>query len=300
MRAFIVQRVSGFQRTFLALTLLMLLGAGSARGQEALKVREEKDVEYGKVENESLRLDLYTPAEPGKALRPALVFVHGGGWSGGDKGEFTNYAKEMAGRGYVAVTVNYRLAPKFLYPAALDDVQSAVRWLRKNAEAYHLDPKRIGAMGASAGGHLVSLLGVRDTRDLEIAKKEPSSRVTCVVDYFGRMDLTFEEPVGGGSHDYRPAFLGKTRAESAILYELASPITYVNKRTVPFFLAHGKKDKQVSFAQSERMLAALQRANIEATLLPLENSGHGFTSEEGEVAWKAAKEFLDKHLRPEK
>src|SRR5258705_298017 len=96
-------------------------------------VRIEKNVEYGREGGENLLLDLYTPIDDRTVLRPGIVFIHGGGWSGGDKAEFADKAKEMAGKGYIAVSVNYRLAPKFRYPAAVDDVQRAVRWLKSRS-----------------------------------------------------------------------------------------------------------------------------------------------------------------------
>jgi acetyl esterase/lipase len=267
------------------------------KGEVEARVEVRKDVEYGRVDAESLKLDLYLPAEQTAALRPGLVFIHGGGWSGGDKQEFADKAQEMAGRGYVAISVNYRLAPKHRYPAAIEDVQRAVRWLRRNADAYHVDPERIGAMGASAGGHLASMLGVRETRGLKEPSDAYSARVNCVVDYFGRMDLTLE-PIGTGWTDYRPAFLGKSKAEAPELYAEASPITYVDAHTAPFLIVQGARDKQVQPPQSERMLEALDRAGVEASLLLLSGAGHGFGGAPAQQAWDSAKAFLDRHLHP--
>jgi acetyl esterase/lipase len=262
-------------------------------GKEAVTLR--KDVEYGQAGGESLKLDLYQPAAPaGAQTFPGIVFLHGGGWSGGDKSEFAGQAKEMAERGYVAISVNYRLAPKHRYPANIDDVQRAVRWLRAHAEEYHLDPNRIGAMGASAGGHLVSMLGVIDRRDPGAGADAPSSRVNCVVDYFGRMDLTLPQ----GGHDYRPDYIGKTLPEGEEIYREASPITHIDSHTVPFLIVHGARDPQVSPEQSQRMLAALDKAGIEASLLLLAGQGHGFSGKGAQQAWTAAKAFLDAHLHP--
>lgn len=261
-------------------------------------VQVESNVEYGREAGEALLLDLYLPAVDRSRLRPGIVFIHGGGWSGGDKSEFADKAKEMAGRGYVAISVNYRLAPKFKYPAAVDDVQLAVRWLKSRSADLHLDPDRIGAMGASAGGHLAAMLGVRDGRGRVaggVNSLELQARVRCVVDYYGRMDLGLE-PVSSGFTEFRIGFIGHTKAESPDLYAEASPITHVDARTAPFLLVHGARDPQVDPAQSIRMLAALEKANVEATLVLLGNQGHGFKGASARQAWDTAKAFLDRQL----
>ena len=266
----------------------------AARQSQAVHV--QKNVEYGREGGELLLLDLYAPTDDKPAPRPGIVFIHGGGWSGGDKAEFADKAKEMAETGYVAISVNYRLAPKFIYPAAVEDVQRAVRWLRSRGAELHLDGDRIGAMGASAGGHLAAMLGVTDSRDRGTAATEPSSRVRCVVDYFGRMDLNLE-PTGTGFTDYRPGFIGRPKTEAPDLFTEASPITHVDSKTVPFLMVHGTRDTQVEPAQSIRMLAALEKVNVEATLVLLGNERHGFTGPLAHQAWDTAKAFLARHLQ---
>jgi acetyl esterase/lipase len=282
------------------LTLVLASGNASASGQAKpvpVIPRVIKDLEYGRVADVALKLDLYLPGEQTPELRPGIVFVHGGGWAGGDKKEFAPMAEQMAGRGYVAISVNYRLAPKYRYPAALDDVQRAVRWLRQRAGEYRLDPNRIGAMGASAGGHLAALLGLRETHD-PAASGGISSKVQCVVDYFGRMDLTLEPTSTRGFTDYRPAFIGGTKAEALELYRDASPLSYVDAKSAPFLIVHGFRDTQVQLAQSERMLAALDAAGVEASLLTLAGQGHGFKGPGAMTAQNAAIAFLDRHLKP--
>ena len=131
-----------------------------------------------------LKLDVYEP-DGFSGKRPGVVVVHGGGWFSGDKGDpfYVAQCKCLADKGFVAYSINYRLAPVYHYPAQVDDVQRAVRWIRANADTYHLDPERLGGMGDSAGGHLVSLLGTRDTRDNSDSSLAAfSSRVACVVD----------------------------------------------------------------------------------------------------------------------
>ncbi len=132
-----------------------------------------RDLVYGSEGEEKQKLDLYLPAA-GEALRPAIVFIHGGGWSGGSRGGWSKQAEEMARLGYVAISIEYRLAPKHKYPAAVIDCQGAVRWLRVNSEKYKVDPERIGSMGDSAGGHLAAMLGVRETYPGSAPKDAPS------------------------------------------------------------------------------------------------------------------------------
>jgi acetyl esterase/lipase len=265
------------------------------RQQPQLAVRTEKNVEYGREAGDPLLLDLYTPIDERPGLRPGIVFIHGGGWTSGDKAEFADKAREMAGRGYVAVSVNYRLAPKHRFPAAVQDVERAVRWLKGRATELRLDPDRIASMGASAGGHLAAMLGLRDTWEKRTGPAETSARVRCVVDYFGRMDLNLE-PTGTGMTDYRPAFIGRPKTEAQDLWAEASPITYVDAKTAPFLIVHGAVDPQVEPAQSIKMLAALEKANVEATLVLLGNQGHGFKGPAAIQAWDTAKAFLDRHL----
>lgn len=296
------------RRTDLGLALLALLAitgnvlalprhmvlAGKTRLVKT-EITRQKDVEYGIAEGESLKLDLFLPAaQTAGRTRPGIIFIHGGGWSGGDKSEFDDKAEEMAQRGYVAITVNYRLSPKHHFPAALQNVQLAVRWLRSHSDKYHLDPERIASMGASAGGHLASFLGVHDTWDPVATADAPGSRVNCVVDYYGRMDLTLPQ----GGHDYRPDFTGMpgTATDSVVAYRKASPIIYVDSHTVPFLIVQGARDPQVAPEQSQHMLAALDKAHIEASLLLLAGQGHGFQGAADRLAWDAAKAFLDSHL----
>ena len=269
------------------------VGGAQSKVEEVSLTTIEKNIEYGKADGESLKLDLYLPTKKTgdeNALRPAVVFVHGGGWVGGDKSGWSMQAKELAQNGYVAISINYRLAPKHPYPAAVQDCQAAVRWLRVNAVKYHVAVDRIGSMGDSAGGHLASYLGVRDH---EIPDVKTSSKVNCVVDYYGRMDLA----LSGGAHDFRPDFIGKSLPGGLEEYKAASPITYVDKTSAPFLIVQGANDPQVEPVQSYNMMTALNKAGVEATLIVLSGQGHGFNGRPAKDAWKAAKSFFDRHLK---
>src|SRR6266702_5522499 len=142
----------------MATALLMAVPAG-AQTAPNVSVRITQDIVYRTIDGEAVLLDAYVPTAKTVKL-PAILLVHGGAWRGGDKSNFTGDAMHLAQLGYAAFSVNYRLAPMHPYPAAVDDVEAAVRWLRAPAQvkAYKLDPKRIGAIGSSAGGHLVGML----------------------------------------------------------------------------------------------------------------------------------------------
>jgi acetyl esterase/lipase len=278
-----------------------LASVGILRAQNNAKKYEvvvENDVLYGEAGGEKLLLDVYRPKDaPGK--RPAVVLIHGGGWRAGNKSDCKGLGQDLATRGFVGFAIKYRFAPKFTHPSQLDDCQLAVRWVRTNAEKYQVDPDRIAAAGASAGGHLSAMLGVRDTRDKNAPLSQFSSKVKCVVDIFGPMDLRlnsntgYNNPVGLALVQ---GFIGKKPDESPELYADASPITFVSKDTAPFLILHGAKDNLVPLSQSETMAEALKKAGVEVNLLRVEEGGHdGVTVQKG---WQAAVEFLTKHLKP--
>jgi acetyl esterase/lipase len=286
--------------TFTTLLIVVCLFVGLPLISAQNQVVSETDVAFGEAGGEKLLLDVYRP-QKAEGKRPAVVLVHGGGWRGGDKRGFAWHGQRLAEKGFVAFSVNYRLAPKHTYPAQLDDCQRAVRWVRANATQYGVDPQRIGAVGSSAGGHLVALLGTRDTRDkTEDALSKFSSKVQCVVDYFGPTDLR-------PNADRLPAqtvrnFIGKDASEAPELYADASPVTHVSKDDALFLIVHGTNDNTVPMAASEKLLNALKQAGVDATLLKIEGAGHGFHNQvntpDAQKAWEAVVEFLMKRLKP--
>ena len=142
---------------------------------------------------------------------PAILCIHGGGFRAGTRQGYDGLCVQLAEQGYVAVTVSYRLAPKYPFPAAIHDVKAAVRWLRANAAKYHIDPERIGVTGGSAGGHLAQFLGVTgDVKEFEGdgGNPEQSSRVACVVNYYGPSDFTKSYGKSVDAAEVLPLFLG--------------------------------------------------------------------------------------------
>jgi acetyl esterase/lipase len=161
-------------------------GASAQTGNPAVKV--EENVVYATVNGTELHLDVYEPADRGTALSSAIILIHGGGWTDFDKSTMRGMGQFLAGHGFVAFSVDYRLfhGKDNPWPAQLDDVQRAVRWIRANASKYGVNPQKMGAFGHSAGAQLASLLGMEDTRDnSDPALAKYSSKVQAVVDVSG-------------------------------------------------------------------------------------------------------------------
>lgn len=280
----------------LAVILTGVFVFASAAQDQKYEVEIQKDVAYAST-HERQKLDLYLP-KGANGLRPGVVLVHGGGWRGGNKQSYASLGQQLAARGYVAIACNYRLAPEHPHPAQLDDVQRAVRWLRHNAKKYNVDPGRLGAHGGSAGGHLVLFLGSRETRDRGNDElSDYSSKVHCVVDYFGPSDFV-TDPLSTNGAPIVESFIGKKRSEAPEAYRDASPITFVTKSSAPTLICHGTHDMLVPIVQSERMEMALKHAGVAVTLLRLEGQAHGFRDEAATRALEASIEFFDKHLKP--
>lgn len=234
-------------------------------------VRTEHDVDYlggGRAE----KADLYLPAEPkGGEKFPAVVIIHGGGWSGGDKraAREINIGTNLAQNGYVGMSINYVLAnaqhPGPTWPQNLHDCKTAVRWLRANAERLNVDPARIGVIGGSAGGHLAAMVGLTGP-ELD-PPGEGDCRVSCAVDLYGPV-LWFEQ------RDL--AMFRKTRAEAPELYRQGDPRTHVDKADPPLLILHGTADKTVDVADSEALAAALKAAGAPHELVIVPDAPHSF------------------------
>lgn len=246
-----------------------------------------------------LAMDVYRPRSKPLFTPPALLVIHGGGWMSGKREEMGALARRLAGEGFVAATPSYRLAPNHKWPAMLDDVQTAVRYLRANSKSLEIDPTRIGAVGASAGGHLALLLGYRDTRIAKPAEYPGhSSKVSVVLDLFGPTDF---------NNDFHPAFealvpmfLGKAKADAKEDILEMSPITHVTPDDAPTFIFHGTADRLVPVRQSERLEERLHKAGVPYETAYIEDLGHEVDIEKPGVfeAFQRMLEWLRKHLGP--
>ncbi|MBN9503315.1 MAG: hypothetical protein BGO01_14905 [Armatimonadetes bacterium 55-13] len=229
----------------------------------ALSARVDLGVVYSKVSGETLRMDIYAPQPMGKRV-PAVVVIHGGAWIGGSREGMASLCRRLSEEGILAATIDYRLAPKYRWPAFYDDAQTAVRFLRANAKKYRIQADKIGACGSSAGGHLALLLGFTDTRETKpLEHPGYSSRVMAVLDMFGPTDMSRDFPKSYDS--LFMAVLGKPRSSATAEIRAASPVSYLDARSSPVFIIHGLDDPVVPVAQSkwlESKLRALRIATI--------------------------------------
>lgn len=254
-----------------------------------------------------LTLDLYTP----RLLdlpRPLVVFVHGGGWSGGDSRhaapfpDFPRALAALAAQGYVVASVNYRLSQEARYPAALQDVKSAIRWLRARAADFDIDTTRVAVWGASSGGQLAALVGTtcgvdRFEPDSDAGQDLPSDCVQAVIDWFGVTDFQAAPAADSftpGSSSSEGKYLGcEPAACPPGVVRLASPLTFVSVKSPPFLIQHGTADTGVSPRQSQRLYDSLKAAGVPAQIVIYPDVGHGFarngTADAGTVAQAMAR-----------
>lgn len=267
-------------------------------------VTAKRDLAYAGSDNPRQRLDLYLPRDPASAKLPLIVFIHGGGWRAGDKaGGQGNLMRFVTTGLYAGASVGYRLTDEAQWPSQIHDCKAAIRWLRANAKEHGFDPDKIAVWGTSAGGHLVSMLGTSGgVKELEGAlgsHTDTSSRVTCVVNYFGPEDfqtmVTQESTIDRTTKDYPEALLLGGRVQDVPeKAKQASPITWVSSDDPPILTAHGTKDPLVPFAQAQELDAAMKKAGAKHLLIEMTGAGHGFGSQELD---QRVRQFLDLHLR---
>jgi acetyl esterase/lipase len=263
-------------------------------------IHEELDVVYAHAGGEDLQLDLFAPKDvPGPF--PAVVILHGGGWTKGSHEGHRPRAADFARQGYVAATVGYRLAPRHRFPAQIQDAKCAVRWLRANAERYQIDSERIAALGYSAGAHLALLLGLTDAKDGlegEGGNLEQSSHVQAVINISGPTDLT--RPDWPDLTKLVIAdFLGGSREQLPGTYRAASPLVYVHRGAPPVLTIHGTDDPLVPYEQAQLLHTALRKARVSSRLTTLHGKGHGgdWGAKEQQRNTAAIRAFLDANLR---
>ncbi len=280
---------------FRCLTFLgFLILAGSTDGLSAepsrvepptTKISPTYDLTYNEVDGDAGKCDVFLPADDGGAsLRPAVLVIHGGGWMSGDKWTMAAYGQKLARAGYVAISINYRLAPTHKFPAQVDDVRQALLWIRGRAEKYRIDLERLGLFGYSAGGHLSALTA--------LLADEPVDRQTAASDWPVDDPRWKDLPkiktvcVGGPPCDFRllppgntslAYFLGGSRSELPEIYEAASPTAQVSPDDPPIQIVHGIDDLLVPISGSRGLQKAMIGAGVLCELKELPGRGHMLT-----------------------
>lgn len=243
----------------------------------------KRDIVYSRKDGEALKADAYI--SDGQGPFPGVLVIHGGGWYKGNRSQMNSIAKRLAKNGYTAINISYRLAPEHIFPAQLEDCQSALRWMRNHAEQFKIDPEHIGAFGYSAGAHLATLLGTT-------GQKEDGTDIQAVV-------------AGGTPTDLRLSpnspmvrrFLGTTIDKNPEVYREASPIAHVSDQSAPTFFYHGKWDRIVKHERSIEMNRALKQAGVSSELYLISGMGHVAVHFLNKRPAIAGIRFLDTHLK---
>ena len=280
-------------------SLLLLSSIQAAELVVPSNVTFTRDIEFANPDNQHLQVDLAQPKD-GQGPFPAVVCIHGGGFRAGKREGYDKLLLTLAQHGYVAITVTYRLAPAYQFPAAVHDCKAAVRWLRANSAKYHVDPTRIGAMGGSAGGHLAQFLGV--TAGVPQFEGEgnldQSSAVSCVVNFYGPSDFTKSYDKSVDAKEVLPLFLGGDLSTKRNEHIIASPLYWVTPNAAPTLYLHGTADEYVAYEQATWIVDKLKAATVEAELVGFEGAGHGLKGVPPDKTEGLMLAFFDKHLKP--
>lgn len=248
--------------------------------------------------NDYQMLDLYIPLDA-KGPLPVIVWFHGGGWYGGDKGGVWDEPR-YTGSGYAVASVNYRYSKQAVFPAQIEDCKAAIRFLRAQAKKYNLDSAHIGVWGISAGGHLAALLGASNgVKDLEGAVgkyPEQSSDVQAAVTISGPADLTLPHQPNEILGPIYSLIGGSVENNKAVAIR-ASPITYAGKHSAPMLIIHGQADAIVPIKHAEVLEAAMEKASVEVKLLALKDTGHVGGKIDAPETRKEIADFFARHLR---
>jgi len=279
--------------TKLACFTLLAFAWGAASGTEV-----QQNVVYGKAGSTELRMDIALPTDP-TGPAPCIVVIHGGAWRHGNKSMHRKEILRFASDGYVSASIQYRLCPQDRFPAQIEDVKCAIRYLRAHAKQYGIDPTRIGAIGFSAGAHLSMMLGTMNPEDGLEGKggwPDQSSKVQAVVSFFGPTQLDADDiPVL--SIPLVTDFIGGSKQDNAESYRRASPLTYVDRGDAPMLLFQGTKDVLVPHSQAIKMVTAMTESGVPGRVEFLINAGHGWQGEDLEATMEATSRFFRRYLQ---
>lgn len=264
---------------------------------------------YAQRGERDLLLDVYAPEDQGEKALPVILFLFGGGWDAGNRHQAIRFGLlDYATKGYSVVTADYRYMSEVVYPAQIDDVKTAIRWIRVNAGNYGFDPGRIGVIGPSAGGHLAALAGTANRPgELEVgAPSDVPSNVHAVVDYFGPTDfLQGDAHRDEGADPWNAPDSSVSRLIGAPIESVpekvarANPITFIDGTEPPFLIIHGEEDSLVPLHQSQILHNALLAAGVSSELLVVKDGDHGYGGDfSADEHTERVRAFFAAHLRP--
>ena len=270
---------------------------------ESAEVHVEKGIPFAEVDGIELKLDLYRPSSSEKA--PVIVWVHGGAWRAGSRASMP--LKPFVDHGYAIASVDYRLSPVAPFPAQIHDIKASIRFLRAKARSLNLDTLNITIAGASAGGHLVALVGTTNGhRELEGTVGqylEQSSDVQLIVSYYGASNLSsiLNQSTPHGLGVRVPALqllLGGQPKDVPAIAKLASPVTHVDETDPPLLLLHGDQDPQMPINQSHELHGRYQALELPTHLIVIHGAAHGGPAFYDKKQNTAVLKFLERHLNP--
>lgn len=267
--------------------LLALLPSGGALAEESLaasasrSIRVERNLVFRTIDGEQVKADVYRPDD--EAVYPLVLMIHGGAWSTGDKWNLQDHAREMAQAGFVAVSINYRLAPKHPYPAQLDDCRFALKWAAQQVQKWNADASRIGLWGYSAGAHLAAMLAMNPQDGDPKILAAVAGGAPCEFSFIPKDNRVIAHVMGG------------TPAERPQVYDDASPLAYASQDSCPTFFFHGTKDLLVPPSSSRKLFEKLSELAVETEYYRVENRGHLLTFLHSDARRRAIS-FLKKHM----
>ena len=266
-------------------------------------VNEIKAVSYGKIGERTLLLDVFSPKKIAKKTLPAIMIIHGGGWRTGNRTQHYQLARRLAELGYVCFTPEYRLSTEALYPAAVHDLKTALRWMKANAQTYNIDTNRIATLGFSAGGELSAFMGVTAENPIfegNNGNLNHSSKVQAVVDIDGT--LSFVHPESGEGDDRKNTsaatyWFGYPKVDNLKLWEEASPLAHVGKNTPPTLFLNSSVDRM--HAGRDDFRKVLNQHHIYSEVHSFPDAPHSFClfNPWFEPTIKYVDEFLKKVLK---
>ncbi|TLP77068.1 alpha/beta hydrolase [Maribacter sp. ACAM166] len=243
-------------------------------------VKENRDITYCSLGERELKLDVFQKSISQQALRTAIIIIHGGGWRSGDRSQHYPLAQQLANKGYVCFTPEYRLSTEALFPSAIYDLKAAIRWVRANAATYNIDSEKIVVSGFSAGGELAAFLGTTPNKLLfenDGCNSEISSHVNAIIDMDGT--LSFVHPESGEGDDSNGTsaatyWFGYGKKDNPLLWKMASPLSHVNSKTPPTLFINSSVARM--HAGRDDFIKVLRSNNTYSEVLSFETAPHSF------------------------